>query len=91
MAKLIAISAVALLVDGVRTTIQPGEEVTALNALDEHELKRIGAVQDQDDLAADQKAAAASEVRAKREFTAARKLELAKTQAAGLPLKPQPE
>lgn len=91
MPKLIALVAVLTVIDGVRTTFQPGDEVTGLDAIDAQELKRVGAVQDQDDLAADEKAAAASEARSKREFAAARKLELARTAAASLTLKPQPE
>jgi hypothetical protein len=82
MSKLIALVAVLTVVAGVRTTIQPGEEVTGLSAIDEDELKRVGAIQDQDEQAADEKAAAAAEARAKREFAAARKLELAKTAAS---------
>jgi hypothetical protein len=82
MSKLIALVVVALGAGLDRVYIQPGEEVTGLNAIDEEELKRVGAIQDQDEQAADEKAAAAAEARAKREFAAARKLELAKTAAS---------
>lgn len=73
MSKLIAVVAVAMLVAGVRKEYQPGEEVPDLCAVDALELKRIGAVQDVDELLADQKAADRAEKSAGKEFAAARK------------------
>ncbi|MBK7314931.1 hypothetical protein [Candidatus Aalborgicola defluviihabitans] len=86
MSKLIALVAVLIVVDGVRTTINPGEEVIGLNALDEAELTRIGAVQDTDKLAADDKAAVSAEKKAAQDYARERKLETAKTAAAGMSL-----
>lgn len=73
MAKLIAITAVAMLVNGERTTVNPGEEVTGLNPVDTAELKRIGAVHDEDEQLVNQKAADRAEKSAGKEFAAARK------------------
>jgi hypothetical protein len=88
MTKLIAVVAIATLVDGVRAVIQPGEEVTGLSALDAQDLKRAGAVQDADELAADEKTAAGAERKASQEYSKARKLELAKAAASGMALQP---
>lgn len=71
--KLIALVAVAVLVNGTRTTINPGEEVTGLNPVDAAELKRIGAVQDEDEARAEEKASATAETKANREFAQMRK------------------
>ena len=81
MGKLIAITAVAMLVNGERTTVNPGEEVTGLNPVDTAELKRIGAVHDVDELLADQKATDRADKSAGKEFAAARKAILATTAA----------
>lgn len=78
MSKLIALVAVLTLVDGVRTTLEPGAEVTGLSAHDEAELKRMGAVQDTDELAADKRLATSLESKAAKEFAQAKKLEQAK-------------
>lgn len=79
--KLIAVVAVLAFVAGVRTEFKPGDEVTGLNAVDADELKRIGAVQDEDDVRADQKTAATAEARANREFAQMRKSVQAATAA----------
>lgn len=73
MSKLIAVVAVALFVGGARTVVQPGEEVTGLNAVDKAELKRIGSIQDEDEVQADKKTAASVERSAAAEFAEARK------------------
>lgn len=73
MSKLIAVVAVLMLVDGVRTEVQPGEEVTGLNPHDKAELLRVGAVKDEAVEAADVKSAAADEKKAAQEFAKARK------------------
>ena len=85
MSKLIAVVAVAMLVDGVRKEYQPGEEVPDLCAVDAAELKRIGAVYDEDELLASQKAADRSDKSAGKEFAAARKAIQATTAAVEAP------
>lgn len=81
MSKLIAVVAVAVLIAGERIKFEPGEEVTGLNAVDTAELKRIGSIQDEDEVAAANKTAAAAENKASREFAKARK-EVQASQAA---------
>lgn len=81
MTKLIAVVAVAVYIGGARTVVQPGEEVTGLNAVDAAELKRIGSVQDEDEVLADKKTADRVEKTAGAEFAKARKAVQA-TQAA---------
>jgi len=81
MSKLIAVVAIALFVKGERTVVQPGEEVIGLNAVDTAELKRIGSIQDEDEVRADQKTAAGVEKSAAAEYAKARKAVQA-TQAA---------
>ena len=81
MSKLIAVVAVAMLVAGVRKEYQPGEEVHDLCAVDAAELKRIGAVYDEDELLADQKSADRAEKSAGKEFANARKAVQAATAA----------
>ena len=81
MSKLIAIVAVAMLVGGIRTEYLPGEEVPGLNPVDADDLKRMGAVYDADELAAEQKLAARAEKAAGAEFAKARKDVLAKSEA----------
>ena len=71
--KLLALVAVAVLVNGERTTVNPGEDVTVLNPVDAAELKRIGAVQDEDEALANEKATASAETKANREFAQMRK------------------
>lgn len=81
MPKLIAIVAVAVYINGERTVVLPGEEVTGLNAVDTAELKRIGSIQDEDEVLADKKVADRLEKAAGAEFAKARKAVQA-TQAA---------
>jgi hypothetical protein len=81
MSKLIATVVVATLVAGVRTEYQPGEEVPGLNPVDAADLKKIEAVYDEDELAADQKAAARADKAAGAEFAKARKDVLARSEA----------
>lgn len=73
MSKLIALVAIAMLVNGERTEVQPGDEVTGLSPADADELKRIGSVQDDEELAADRKAADRAEKSGAAEFAKARK------------------
>lgn len=72
MAKLIALIATAVMVDGVRTVIQPGEELPPLNKHDATELVASGAAEDLAQTKADEKAAAADAAAADAEFQAAR-------------------
>lgn len=72
MAKLIALVATAVMVDGVRTVIQPGEELPALNKHDSAELVASGAAEDPAKTKAGEKAAAAEAQAAAAEFEAAR-------------------
>lgn len=73
MSKLIAMVATAVLIDGVRTTIQPGEELPELPAHDERELTASGAAENLDDKAALAKLDAKAEKQAGADFAAARK------------------
>ena len=52
MSKLIALVATAVLVDGVRTVIQPGEPLPELSAHDERELLQADAAENPADTAA---------------------------------------
>lgn len=73
MSKLIAMVATAVLIDGVRTTIQPGEALPALPAHDERELTASGAAKNTDDEAAQVKLDAKTARQADADFVAARK------------------
>lgn len=73
MSKLIAMVATAVMVDGVRTVIQPGDELPELHAHDAAELVASGAAQDTAATAAAEKAQAKEEAKATAEFKAARK------------------
>lgn len=73
MSKLIAIVAIAAQSAGERITFEPGAEVKGLSAIDIADLKRSGALYDEDDLAADEKTAAGAEKKAAQEFAKARK------------------
>lgn len=44
--KLIALVAIAVMAEGVRATIAPGQEVTGLNKVDIADLKACGAIED---------------------------------------------
>ena len=72
MSKLIAMVATALLVDGVRTVFQPGEELPDLNKHDRKELVESGAAEDSAVKAADEKAAKKEADEAAAEIEAAR-------------------
>lgn len=72
MSKLIAMVATAVLVDGVRTVIQPGEELPELSPHDAAELVASGAAEDTAATAAADKAQAKDAAKAAAEFMAAR-------------------
>ena len=73
MSKLIAMVATAVIVDGVRTIIQPGQELSALTEHDAKELTASGAAENQEDKAAEAKADAKATKQAEADFLAARK------------------
>lgn len=73
MSKLIAMVATAVLVDGVRTIIQPGQELPDLSEHDTRELTASGAAENQEDKAAQAKADARANKQADADFVAARK------------------
>jgi len=68
MSKLIAMVALAMVVDGVRQVIQPGEPVPELSPHDEIELKKSGSIQDEDETAAAEKNAARAASKAMGDF-----------------------
>ena len=72
MIKLIALVATAVLVDGVRTVIEPGQPLPPLGEHDERALLQAGAAQDPDDSAALAQADARFEADALSVFAAAR-------------------
>lgn len=72
MSKLIAMVATAVLIDGVRTIIQPGQELPDLSAHDARELTASSAAKNPDDEAALAKADAKTAKQADAEFAAAR-------------------
>lgn len=72
MSKLVALVATAVLVDGVRTVIQPGQELPDLSAHDERELLQAGAAENPADTAAQAKANTRAAAAAAAEFEAAR-------------------
>ena len=71
--KLIAMVATAVMVAGVRTVIQPGEELPELTKHDERELLGSGAASNPEDIAAIAQADARAEAATQREFQDARK------------------
>ena len=73
MSKLIAMVATAVVIEGVRTVIQPGEALPEISKHDERELLQSGAAQHQGDQAALDKADAAAVAAAEAEFAEARK------------------
>ena len=73
MSKLIAMVATAVVIDGVRTVIQPGEALPEISKHDERELLQSGAAQHQGDQAALAKADAAAVAAAEADFAQARK------------------
>ena len=88
MAKLIAMVATAVLLNGVRTIIQPGETLPELAPHDERELTASGAAENQDEKAAQAKADKREAIKADADFVAARKL--VKQEQDSIP-KPEPE
>lgn len=72
MSKLNALVATAVLVDGVRTVIQPGEPLPDLSAHDERELLQAGAAENPADTAALAKEDARAKAAADAEFEATR-------------------
>lgn len=73
MSKLIAMVATAVMVDGVRTVIQPGEELPDLNKHDAAALVASGAAEDTAETAAAKKQEAKDVAEAAAEIEAARK------------------
>lgn len=89
MSKLIALVATAVLVNGVRTIIQPGEALPDLSAHDQRELLRSGAAENPEDTAALAKAEARAQAAAAAEFEAARQqVQQAQASAAAEPVNP---
>jgi hypothetical protein len=87
--KLIALVAVLVVIDGVRTTIPVGEAVTGLGEVDVAQLKALGAIADVDEDRADAKAAEKAQADAMKEFATARQAVQAKAAAVEAPaLKP---
>ena len=78
MSKFIALVATAVILNGVRTVIQPGEELPELNEHDEKELLASGAAMDPEKQAASEKARKQEDALALRKFQEARE----KVQAA---------
>ena len=72
MSKLIALVATAVLVDGVRTVVQPGEPLPELSAHDERELLQAAAAENPADTAALAKEDARAKAAADAEFEATR-------------------
>ena len=72
MSKLIAMVATAVMVDGVRTVIQPGEVLPELTKHDEGELLENGLAMDPEKHAANEKAKKAEEAAALNAFKEAR-------------------
>lgn len=73
MSKLIALVATAVMVDGARTVIKPGEELPELPAHDAAALVASGAAEDAAAKAAAEKAQAKEDARYAADFRAARK------------------
>ena len=71
--KIIALVTVAVFVAGARVEFKAGEEVTGLNPVDTAELKRIGAIEDQEEVEAGEKASKRADKAAGKEFADARK------------------
>lgn len=70
--KLIALVATAVMVNGVRTVIEPGQKLPTLSPHDERELRKSGAAQNTDDTDEQVKAQALAEAASKEQFEAAR-------------------
>jgi len=87
MPKFIAKVTVVIMVEGVRTEIQPGQEVPELSDHDARELKACGAIEDPDETAAQEKGDARDKAKAARAFEAERKAVQAATQSTAAPVK----
>jgi hypothetical protein len=70
--KLFALVAVALMVDGARTVIEPGAEVKGLSAIDADALLASGSVEDRTETEKTAKKDAKAAERSQAEFDAAR-------------------
>ena len=73
MSKLIAMVATAIMMNGERVIIQPGQELPDLSEHDARELTASGAAENQEDKAAEAKADAKATKQAEADFLAARK------------------
>lgn len=85
MSKLIAMVATAVLVDGVRTVFQPGEELPELNKYDAAELVSSGAAEDSAKKAAEERAAKKDADAAAAEIEAARQRVKAEADSTAAP------
>lgn len=83
--NLIALVAVVAIIDGVRTTIAPGEPVTGLHKHDEDALIACGSVEDRTAMAEDAKADAKAQAAADAEFQAARDAVMARAETIAAP------
>lgn len=83
--KLIALVALSIMFDGVRTTLPIGEAVTGLGEVDVAQLKALGAIADVDEARADAKAAEKAQADAMKEFANARQAVQAKAAAVEAP------
>lgn len=87
MPQFIAKVTVVVMLDGVRTEIQPGQEVPELSDHDARELKASGAIEDSAETAAQEKADARKETVAARAFETERKAVQAATASTAVPAK----
>ena len=83
--KLIALVAVVVGAGDNRKTVQPGEEVTGMNAVDIADLKACGAIEDAEEVEEAAKKDARREKAAGKEFAEARKAVLASQAAIEAP------
>lgn len=83
--NLIALVAVVAIIDGVRTTIAPGEPVTGLHKHDEDALIACGSLEDRTAMAEDAKADAKAQAAADAEFQAAREAVMARAETIAAP------
>lgn len=88
MSKLIALVATAVMVNGERTVIQPGEELPELSKHDTRELVDSGAAQDSAATAASEKAAKKEADAAAAEIEAARQRVKAEAESTAAPATP---
>lgn len=88
MSKLIALVATAVMVNGERTVIQPGEELPDLSKHDEKQLVESGAAEDSAATAAADKAAKKAAADAAAEIEAARQRVKAEAESTAAPAAP---